>query len=147
VEVTARDLAKYRLELAEEKLDVAVKLLDDKAWRDAASRAYYAMFHAVRALLATKRLDSRKHSGVISLFNQHFVKPGLVSRDLGRILMTAKDFRERGDYDEFAPISEEMARTTVENASRLVEEIKGILADQWAVPAGEGDTTEDLPEQ
>ena len=102
MEVTARDLAKYRLELAEEKLDVAVKLLDDKAWRDAASRVYYAMFHAVRALLATKRLDSRKHSGVISLFNQHFVKPGLVSRDLGRILMTAKDFRERGDYDEFA---------------------------------------------
>ena len=40
------------------------------------------MFHAVRALLATKRLDSRKHSGVISLFNQHFVKPGLVSCDL-----------------------------------------------------------------
>jgi uncharacterized protein (UPF0332 family) len=97
VEVTARDLAKYRLELAEEKLDVAVKLLDDQAWRDAASRAYYAMFHAVRALLATKRLDSRKHSGVISLFNQHFVKAGLVSRDLGRILMTAKDFRERGE--------------------------------------------------
>jgi uncharacterized protein (UPF0332 family) len=143
VEVTARDLAKYRLELAEEKLDVAVKLLDDKAWRDAASRAYYAMFHAVRA----KRLDSRKHSGVISLFNQHFVKAGLVSRDLGRILMTAKDFRERGDYDEFAPISEEIARITVENASRLVEEIKGVLTSQWAALAGEGDTREDPSEQ
>jgi uncharacterized protein (UPF0332 family) len=138
VEMTSRDLAKYRLELAEEKLDVSVKLLDGGAWRDAASRAYYAMFHAVRALLATKRLDSQRHSGVVSLFNQHFVKPGLVSRDLGRILMTAKDFRERGDYDEFAPISAEMARTTVENASRLVREIKDILADQWATLTGEG---------
>ena len=145
MEMTARDLAKYRLGLAEEKLDVSIKLLDDEAWRDAVSRAYYAMFHAVRALLATRRLDSRKHSGVISLFNQHFVKPGLVSRDLGRILMTAKDFRERGDYDEFTPISAEVARTMVESASRLVAEIKGILAEQWAALAEGGDATEDLP--
>ena len=70
-----------------------------------------------------------------------------MSRDLGRILMTAKDFRERGDYDEFAPISEEMARATVENASRLVEEIKSILAGQWAALAGEDDATEDFPKQ
>ncbi|TEU18982.1 MAG: hypothetical protein E3J21_04855 [Anaerolineales bacterium] len=61
--------------------------------------------------------------------------------------MTAKDFRERGDYDEFAPISEEMARITVENASRLVEEIKGILTGQWATLAGEGDPREDPSEQ
>ena len=141
MEMMSQDLVKHRLELAEEKLDVSVKLLDDEAWRDAASRAYYAMYHAVRALLATKRLDSRRHSGVISLFNQHFVKPGLVSRNLGRILMTAKDFRERGDYDEFASISAEMARATVENASRLVREIKDILADQWATLTGEGNTT------
>jgi len=30
---------------------------------------------------------------------------------------------------------------------KLVEEIKGILAGQWAALAGEGDATEDFPEQ
>jgi uncharacterized protein (UPF0332 family) len=40
------------------------------------ARSYYAMFTAARALLATKHLDSSKHTGVVSLFNQHFVKTG-----------------------------------------------------------------------
>ncbi|MBU1599651.1 HEPN domain-containing protein [bacterium] len=42
----------------------------------------YAIFSAARALLATKDLDSSKHSGVISLFNQHFVKTGVEQKSL-----------------------------------------------------------------
>ncbi|HVJ49982.1 HEPN domain-containing protein [Desulfitobacterium sp.] len=37
------------------------------------NRYYYAAFHAVRALLALKELDSSKHSGVISYFNRFLI--------------------------------------------------------------------------
>lgn len=68
------ELARYRLKMAREKLESGKLLLDQSRYGDAASRAYYALLHGARALLATKGLDSRKHSGVISLFNRHFVK-------------------------------------------------------------------------
>ena len=72
------DLARYRLTDAKEKLASAKILLKEKHFKDSLSRSYYAMFSAVRALLALKELDSSKHSGVISLFNQYFVKTNLV---------------------------------------------------------------------
>ena len=40
----------------------------------ASNRAYYAMFDAARAAI---------HRGTLSAFSEHFVKTGLVSRELG----------------------------------------------------------------
>ncbi len=37
-----------------------------------------AIFHAVRALLALDKFDSQKHSGIISYFNQKFIKTGKI---------------------------------------------------------------------
>ncbi|RJP77093.1 MAG: HEPN domain-containing protein [Candidatus Zixiibacteriota bacterium] len=39
------------LHRADEKLDAANLLLSNEHWNDAASRAYYAAFHAVSAVL------------------------------------------------------------------------------------------------
>jgi uncharacterized protein (UPF0332 family) len=64
-------LVLYRLESAREKLTAAKDLLENKHYKDSVSRSYYAIFTAARALLATRQLDSSKHSGVISFFNQH----------------------------------------------------------------------------
>jgi len=55
------DLAKYRFQDALEKLESARILLREHRLKDALSRSYYAMFSAVRALLALKELDSSKH--------------------------------------------------------------------------------------
>lgn len=71
-------LVRYRLQQAVETLREARLLLDQSAWRSAQNRAYYAMFYAVSALLATRQLGSSKHSGVLGLFDREFVKPGLL---------------------------------------------------------------------
>lgn len=68
--ITGKELAMYRLESAEERLKAARLLLEKQMYADSASRVYYAVFQAARAALATKGLDSRKHSGIIGLFNQ-----------------------------------------------------------------------------
>lgn len=68
------DLSKYRLEKAKEHLMSAEDLLKNDHLRDSTSRSYYAIFTTARAILALKDLDSKKHSGVISLFNQHLIK-------------------------------------------------------------------------
>ncbi|MFN3466456.1 MAG: HEPN domain-containing protein [Candidatus Brocadiales bacterium] len=76
-------LVRYRMGQAHERLKAAEALLSQGLYTDSVTRSYYAMFTAARALLATKGLDSAKHSGVISLFNQHFVKTGVVEKDMG----------------------------------------------------------------
>ncbi|MDE2289792.1 MAG: HEPN domain-containing protein [Burkholderiales bacterium] len=57
----------------------------------ACNRAYYAMFDAARAALlasnAPVKLDIGKtHKGVLNAFSEHLIKPGLVAKEMGRLL-------------------------------------------------------------
>jgi uncharacterized protein (UPF0332 family) len=91
-------LVTYRLEQAHESLDAARVLLEKKLDRPALNRAYYAMFYAVLALLATRKRETSKHSGAISLFDKEFVKAGMFDKDFSRWLHEAFDLRQRSDY-------------------------------------------------
>jgi uncharacterized protein (UPF0332 family) len=113
---------------SKEKLKAAEVLLKQGLFKDSISRSYYAMFSAARALLATRRLDSRKHSGVISLFNQHFVKAGLIARDCGRMLLAAREARERGDYEDFLDVSKEEATSQLSDAALFIAEVERALS-------------------
>ena len=64
------------LERADTNLQVARELLDKGYYDVSASRAYYAAFYAASALLLNEGIDTNKHSGVIALIHQHFVKSG-----------------------------------------------------------------------
>ena len=70
-------LSEYRLQTAMEKVEAAKLLLDDGKHKDAANRAYYTMFHAVRAILALDGVAFKKHSGVISYFRQQYIATGI----------------------------------------------------------------------
>lgn len=120
-------LTQYRLKQAKERLKAAEVLLDSKNYSDSLSRSYYAMFHATRALLATKSLDSRKHSGVIALFNQHFVKEGIVDSNMGRLIAEAKGVREESDYGDYVTFTKEDARTQLDNAKEFVRIVERAL--------------------
>lgn len=117
------DLVEYRLKESREKLESAKILLENRKYKDSVSRSYYAMFTAARALLATKNLDSAKHSGIISLFNQHFVKEKIVNSTCGKILAEAKGIREETDYGDFVIVSREEAKAQIKNAEMLISEV------------------------
>ena len=80
------DLATYRIGRAKERLSSAEALLKSDNFADSIGRSYYAIFTAVRALLALKGLDSKRHSGVVALFNEHFIKTGLLAKEVYQIL-------------------------------------------------------------
>jgi len=118
------DLAQYRLQKANDHLKSAEILLNAGMYNDSLGRSYYAMFNAARALLAMKELDSKKHSGVISLFNQHFVKTGIIDRMAGRDLNKARVRRESSDYADFYLVSKEDSFNQLEMAKRFIKTIK-----------------------
>lgn len=117
-------LISYRLESAREKLSAAEDLLEKLHYKDSVSRSYYAIFTAARALLATERLDSSKHTGVIALFNQHFVKSGKVRKDASKWLERAKLYREQADYGDFYIVSVHEAEAQIQSAREFIEEIE-----------------------
>ena len=72
-------------------------------------------------------LDSRKHSGVVSLFNRHFVKSGKVEKRLGAILKDARRQRELADYSDVADFSREEAEGLLKDAETFVAAIRQLL--------------------
>ena len=86
------------LDKASRSIHAAEVLLAASEVDFAAGRAYYAMFYTAEALLYERGLRSRKHSGVHSLFGEHFAKPGLIDPKFHRWLVTAFNRRLQGDY-------------------------------------------------
>ncbi len=119
----ARNLSAYRLEKAHDLLEQAELLFHDQRYDGSINRSYYAIFNAIRAILAFVGLDSQTHKGVISLFDRYFVKPGTFEKDFSKIAHTAFDVRQVNDYEDFQVPTEEQARTQLDDARRFVQEI------------------------
>jgi len=120
-------LAKHRFERAEATLNEAVEELSRNNFRLTVNRAYYSVFYAMRAFLATVNKDSSKHSGVISLFNQYFIKTGVVPEISFKAIQSLMDLRHEGDYQDFADISKEEANGSVETGKMIIGLLKEVL--------------------
>lgn len=122
-------LARHRMERAETTLNEAREELSRKNFRLSVNRSYYSVFYAMRALLATVDKDSSKHSGIVSLFNQHFIKTGIVS-DIGfKSIQILMDLRHESDYQDFTEITDEEADGAVDSATVLVGLLKEKLEE------------------
>jgi hypothetical protein len=124
---TTKDIITAYMEKAEQKLAVARKLLASSDYDDAVSRAYYAAFHAVRALLLTAGQNPTTHHGAVTLFNLLFIKTEKFDRELGRFFTNLKDDRETADYELFANVDHALAETAIMEAARLIAESTAYL--------------------
>jgi uncharacterized protein (UPF0332 family) len=120
-------LAYHRIAIAKESLTEAVTLLDNGLLRGATNRLYYAAFYAAKALLATRGLDSTRHSGVIALFNRNFVKTGVIKAEVARTLMTSFELRQDLDYEDFFAIEAESAQLMKDEVTTFIGECERIL--------------------
>ena len=111
---------------ARRALASAQKLLQDDDGDGACNRAYYAMFDAARAALIASKAPvppeiAKTHSGLISAFSLHLVKPGFFPVELGRSLNKAEDLRLVADYKGDS-IEAEEAIWVVQQAQASIEE-------------------------
>jgi len=117
---TVADLSKYRLERAKEDLLAGANALSSGDFRVCANRAYYAIFHAARAVLILKGMDFKKHSAVIAHFRMEYVKTGVFSAELSKILGKAFEIRTEADYEDFFIISRTEVEKQLGDANRFV---------------------------
>ena len=124
-------LIQYRLEEAREALRDAQMLYEQNgAPRSVVNRSYYAMFYAVLALLITIDKGTSKHRGVISLFDQEFIKQNIFPKEMSAMLHHAFDMRLTGDYRELLEISKEQATEILNSATQFVKSIEEKLSKQ-----------------
>lgn len=107
-----------------DSLNVAKQLHKQNHFNEAASRTYYAVFHALQAILLTKNLSFSKHSAVLSAFNKEFVHRGVFSKDFNvKIIRIFKD-RQVGDYAYERAVSRESSEADVTDAEMIMNAIE-----------------------
>jgi uncharacterized protein (UPF0332 family) len=109
---------------------VAQRHIEEGNYDFASSRAYYTAFYAIQAILLTKNLSFSKHAGVISAFNQHFVRTGVFPKEFSRLISRLFRERQTGDYEFDLSIGEEDARQDVQIAEQILQAIIAYLTQK-----------------
>lgn len=121
------ELSQIRLRNAFECLNDAEMLLQKGSLKSAANRAYYAAFHAMRAVLALDGIDMRHHSGVIAEFRRLYIKTGVFPTELSTIISGLFNVRSESDYDDMYLATKETVTLHVQNAKCFVCAVSSYL--------------------
>ena len=118
------DLCKYRINNAAETLSTAKLCLDNKRYKDAINRSYYAAFYAVKAVLAIEEIDFKRHKDVVAYFKKYYVATNIFERSIGKKLAHLQQKRETSDYDDFYVASLEEANEQYFDAEAIIKAVK-----------------------
>jgi uncharacterized protein (UPF0332 family) len=113
------------LELEKSHLNLAQANLarDNDYWDLVANRLYYALFHAISALLIKNMIPVKSHKGAIMMFNYHFVRTQIFEIEEGKIVSFLQSKREEADYNCAMSIKKEDIEPYFELCVSIIEKI------------------------
>ena len=104
-----------------ERLEEADILYASQKYDGAVGCAYYAVFHAVKAVLASDNVtEQSQHKSVLGYFNKHYVNTGLVGSISARVLKDLFDLRNDTEYNPTMFIGQDGAMEAVRQAKEAV---------------------------
>lgn len=117
------------LEEARSFLDEAARLERAGFPAPALRSAYYAMFHAARALIRSRGSSARTHRGVLSEVNRLLVNDGPLEASLAGDFSRVQSERLKADYEPGLEITEEDAAWALDRARAFLENAAELLVD------------------
>ena len=124
-------LSKTRLLLAKERIAYADEIMKLGDYKTVANRSYYAVFSAMRSVLALDGFDSKKHSGIIAEFRKNYLKTELLPKQLSPMIDGLVEARQGSDYDDFYIISKEEVEEQLENSKKFILEVEKFLNTKY----------------
>jgi uncharacterized protein (UPF0332 family) len=121
------ELIRYRFQGVLETKEEARVLIQTGRLLGAVNRIYYAIFHATKAVLATEKLESSKHSGVVAIFHKEFVHTGKIEKEYGKIIDEAFRSRSKSDYIDYTTFDQETVTRLFKDCEAFLERIKSFL--------------------
>ena len=109
--------------------------MDANDYSSANNRAYYAIFHAMRAVLALDGEDYKKHSAVIARFTLNYLKPEILPREYSKLISNASLIRNRSDYEDFYICSVADTNALFTGADSFCSEVEKYLAGRYGKEA------------
>lgn len=116
------ELSNFELDQARRSVEEANLLLDKGMHNGAASRAYYAVYHAIKSILYVFGVRAKSHKGVAAQFGRHVIQRGHMGREHDRIRRELYKLRDIADYGSLRVISGEEAAKAVKGAGWFVGE-------------------------
>lgn len=121
------ELVTYRIFKAKETLKEVEVHIKNELWNTAVNRLYYSCYYAVTALLINKNIQTQTHSGVRQMLGMHFIKSGILEKELGKFYSDIFDMRQTGDYDDFVDFNKEDVLDLLTPAQKLITSIEKLL--------------------
>jgi len=116
-----------RLDNAKQTLEDAKIIVDNKLWKAAANRLYYACFYAANALMVKFGLQAKTHAGIIRLLGLNFISQNLIDSELGDVYYKLFTLRQKGDYDDWIVVKESDIIPLIEPAEKFISEIEKLI--------------------
>ena len=120
-------LIAYRQEKADLALDDAAFLTGAGKFGLAANRLYYALYYAASALLLSKGIATKRHSGLMTQIHMHFVKTGILSTDEGALFKVMFSLRHEDDYEDFIEVERADIDEYTPQVTALVKKLKDLV--------------------
>jgi len=131
IEERDRDsLIEFRLNQANDTIELARFLVSSDKLAVAVNRIYYGMYYALTALALKNRFETSKHGQLIGWFNKEFIITEKADSKFGKILRNAYQNRTKGDYDAFVSFSKVEVESMLSEMSVFIAEINRLLKKQ-----------------
>ena len=117
----SKELSRHRLEQSKEDLKASKVLYNMKLFKSANNRAYYSIFHSVKAVLALEPIDFKRHKDVIAYFNKNYIHTEIFPKNMGRRISDASRIREDSDYDDEFVVRSEDTLAQIETAEEMIK--------------------------
>ena len=121
-------LVRYEMEKARNTLCEVETLIENNLWNGAANRLYYAVFHAVSALLIHDGHQVSTHQGSHALFGLHYIKSEKLPAEFGRLYSQLQTMREESDYNCIYDVTPEELTEKIDPAKRLIAAIETMIS-------------------
>lgn len=126
----SKELSKHRIEQAKEDLVASEMLYNGKLYKSANNRAYYSIFHSIKAVLASEPIDFKRHKDVIAYFNKNYIHPEIFSKNMGRKIVEASKIREDSDYDDEFIVDPEKTQEQINTAKKLIDLVEKYIDEK-----------------
>jgi len=123
-------LVEYRLKKAKETFAEIPILVENKLWRNAANRLYYACFYAASALLIRDGHQTHSHNGVKNVLSLYYIKENKIDKSLIKLYGQLFNMRQKGDYEDWVIVEEDDIIPFIEPSEKFITEIERIINKQ-----------------
>lgn len=119
-----KTLVALELKKANETFEEIGILTTANRWSGAANRLYYAVYHAVNALLIYDGHQANTHKGSHALFNLHYIKTGILPIEYGHLYSQLQTMREESDYNCVYEVEPEELQSRIAPARQFIDAVE-----------------------